>query len=465
MHDDPFVGFRSTRPLFVLNEDGTRFEIPKARQAYFRPESFAANKSANEYRVFVLGGSTVAGRPFGIETSFTTWLEIALRAADPSRNWEVVNCGGISYASYRLAPVLAEVLHYQPDLIILCTGHNEFLEARTFDHIAQRGKLLNTSLAAASRWRTFNLAREAFLRTQSKSSSEPAASRPILPTEVEALLDYRGGLEEYHHDEAQRRGIVAQFEYNLRRMVQMTRDAGVPLILVNPACNLAATPPFKSEHGPDLSAAEVSQWNALNDEARQYLRGQVRDVQQAARLFEQACQIDPQHAGGWYNLAKCYEAAGAWDDALRTYTRAKDADVCPLRILEPMHEAVLQVAQQMDVPLADAQQLFASRSEHGIVGGKWLVDHVHPSIEGHQLLADALLAVMENMGIIDPQPGWEEKQQQQFAAHHDSLNDLYFQQGMQKLKSLQDWAAGRARGMRPEMQNAPTAAIQETESQ
>ncbi len=183
-----------------------------------------------------------------------------------------------------------------------------------------------------------------------------------------------------------------------------------------------------------------------------------------ARSFEQACQIDPWHAGGWYNLAKCYEAVGQWDDAPCAYTQAKDTDVCPLRILEPMHEAVLQVAQQMGVPLADAQQLFADRSEHGIVGGRWLVDHVHPSIEGHQLLADELLAVMADEGVVDPQPGWEEKKRQQFAAHHDSLDDLYFQQGMQKLKSLQDWAAGRARRMRPGTRLAPTTAKQEAET-
>ena len=83
LHDDPFVGFRSTRPLFVLSSDGRRYEIPKARQTYFQAESFAAHKADNEYRIFVLGESTVQGNPYGIQTSFTTWLEIALAAADP----------------------------------------------------------------------------------------------------------------------------------------------------------------------------------------------------------------------------------------------------------------------------------------------------------------------------------------------------------------------------------------------
>ena len=146
---DPFVGFRSTRPLFVRNDEKSCYETAANRLKFFRPESFSASKSPTEFRVFCLGGSTVQGRPFKIETSFTTWLEISLQAADPSRQWQVVNCGGISYASYRLVPILREVLDYQPDLVVLYTGHNEFLEDRTYDHI----KIIRRCWPRLSMWR------------------------------------------------------------------------------------------------------------------------------------------------------------------------------------------------------------------------------------------------------------------------------------------------------------------------
>ena len=106
--------------------------MPIARQGFFRPESFASHKGSREFRIFCIGESTVQGNPWGIETAFSTWLELSLRAADPSREWQVVNAGGISYASYRLSPIVAEVLQYQPDLLILCVGQNEFLEDRTY---------------------------------------------------------------------------------------------------------------------------------------------------------------------------------------------------------------------------------------------------------------------------------------------------------------------------------------------
>lgn len=153
--EDPFVGFSAVHPLFVPSEDETRYEIPPSRRTFFRRDWFAAKKSADEFRIFCLGGSTVQGRPFAIETSFTTWLEINLQAADPRRRWQVVNCGGVSYASYRLVPILEEILNYRPDLIILYTGHNEFLEDRTYWHVKYLPKIVARPCELASQTRTF----------------------------------------------------------------------------------------------------------------------------------------------------------------------------------------------------------------------------------------------------------------------------------------------------------------------
>ena len=135
---DPYIGFSAIHPLFELNAAGDCYEVAASRQEFFRPDRFLASKPQDEFRVFCLGGSTVQGRPFAIETSFTTWLELSLQAAAPNTKWRVVNCGGVSYASYRLAPIMEEILAYEPDLIILYTGHNEFLEGPHVQRCAGR---------------------------------------------------------------------------------------------------------------------------------------------------------------------------------------------------------------------------------------------------------------------------------------------------------------------------------------
>ena len=184
--DDPFAGFRAVHPLFVVNEEGTRYEIAKSRLDYFRPESFAREKRPHEFRIFCLGGSTVQGRPFAIETSFTTWLELGLQAGQPDRQWEVVNCGGVSYASYRLVPILEEVLGYQPDLIVIYTGHNEFLEDRTYAHIKRMPEIVARPCELVAGTRTFTLVREGCLRLRGGDEATKEG-RPTLAAEVDAI--------------------------------------------------------------------------------------------------------------------------------------------------------------------------------------------------------------------------------------------------------------------------------------
>jgi hypothetical protein len=83
LQDDPFVGFNNLQPLFVLDNAKHAYHVAPARLKFFVQESFPAQKRPGTYRIFCLGGSTVQGRPFAKETSFTTWLQLALACADP----------------------------------------------------------------------------------------------------------------------------------------------------------------------------------------------------------------------------------------------------------------------------------------------------------------------------------------------------------------------------------------------
>ncbi len=439
-HADPFVGFRGSQPLFVLNEDEERYEIPPARQVFFRPESFAARKGANEFRIFCLGGSTVQGRPYAIETSFTTWLELSLQAAEPDRMWEVVNCGGISYASYRLAPILEEILqHYEPDGILVYTGHNEFLEERTYQGIKHRSRWMTELLRWAAKSRVFNLLQSAYQRTW--STAPITGDRTDLPEEVEALLDYQGGLEKYEPDPEWHAGVVEHFRYNIRRMIGLSREAGVPLWLVDPVCNLRDSPPFKAGHRVDLTADQLQRWNQLREEASRNFRSNPRD---AVALLEQAAQIDNQHAGLQYDLGKSYEAIGDMESARAAYLRACDLDLCPLRMTSPLRRSLLEVAQETKTPVIPVRELFENSSREGIPGGYLLVDHVHPSISGHQMITELILERIVQDGIVTPQAGWKQREKQSYEQHLASLDDKYYMQGQRRLEGLRKWAQGRA---------------------
>lgn len=418
--------FEAVRPLFVLNDAGDRYEVASNRLGYFRPESFAATKGSSEKRIFVLGGSTVQGRPYAVETSFTTWLELSLNAADSGFDWDVINCGGVSYASYRLRPVLDEVVDYEPDLVVIMTGHNEFLEDREFTALADRHSPSHLVRTAARLFRREN------------ASPRP---RSLLPEEVDALLDYRGGLERYSLDFAWRRAVADEFEANVRAMVERCRDIGVPLLLMRPVSNLRDSPPFKVEHDPGIARDDLSKWTLLRTASR--AAADANDYGLAAQTLAEAARIDRWHAGTWFELGRFYDAAGQFESSLDAYERACDADACPLRMTSELRRRLDSVATSAKRPLLDAHQLIASRSRDGVVDSQWMLDHVHPTIAGHQLIASEVTRWMIAERFVLADVDWEKQRDADYAAHREALGTAYFTEGARRLERLTNWAQGR----------------------
>ncbi len=445
LSEDPFVELESERPLFVLDDSGERYRTSPARTGWFRPDSFRARKPDDEFRIFCLGGSTVQGRPFAIETSFTTWLEIGLRAAAPDRRWEVVNCGGVSYASYRLVPILEEVLRYSPDLVVIYTGHNEFLEDRTYAHVKNLPEAVRAPYGLLARSRLFTLLRTGWLRLTGPPAEPVDEARPVLPEEVNALLDHRGGLEAYHRDEERRRGVVEHFRFNLRRIVESAAAENVEVVLIDPVCNLRDCPPFKSEHRRGLSEEDVARIDELRTSSARMVAGNRYDGRrEAVTLIERAISIDSEHAALWFDLGRCREVIGNTAGAREAYRRAKELDVCPLRILDEMRAAIVETGAAFGVPVVDVHALIEARSEKGIPGGDWLIDHVHPSIRGHKLIAAALEDELVRQGIVSRAEGWQERRDTARVAHEQTLDAHYFATGETRLNNLRLWARGRA---------------------
>ncbi|MBD3676295.1 MAG: SGNH/GDSL hydrolase family protein [Planctomycetaceae bacterium] len=433
--DDPYVGFAEVTPLF--EQQGDVYEIAPARLKFFAAESFPAVKPDNQSRIFVLGGSTVQGRPYSIETTFGTWLELGLQADNPQQSWDVVNCGGLSYASYRLVPILEEVLTYHPDLIVLCTGHNEFLEDRSYDHLKPDSSFERISMNLSASSHLFHLMRHAM-----GSMKAPQKPKPQLKGEVDAILDYNDSLRAYHRDDEWRQQIVAHFEFNLRRMLELCRRHNVPVILIRPPSNLADSPPFKSEVSEKLSPKQASEIRRLMNTARENYR---ENLSASIAALEKAVLIDPRYALAWYELGQCYLTRKRNHEAKQAFLQAREEDVCPLRIVSELEDVILRVARETKTSLLDAYELLEERSRSGMLDSQWLADHVHPTVAGHQLMAEALQKKMSEINLCVYEQDSSEREQV-WKAHLQSLDSHYFFKGQETLNSLRGWAAGRADG-------------------
>jgi hypothetical protein len=82
------------------------------------------------FRVFVFGGSSVAGSPFGHWGSFANFLEDELRRklTNPSLKVEVMNFGVSSIGSSKVRHIFEKAIKYSPDLVIFYMGNNELYD-------------------------------------------------------------------------------------------------------------------------------------------------------------------------------------------------------------------------------------------------------------------------------------------------------------------------------------------------
>jgi hypothetical protein len=94
----------------------------------------------------------------------------------------------------------------------------------------------------------------------------------------------------------------------------------------------------------------------------------------------------------------------------------------------------------------DVDELFQSVSTDQLVGEKWLVDHVHPRIEGHQLLGERLADfLVEKAWAVPEKSDWQNNRKQVYRDHLQELGEDYFVRGKQRLEGLMLWTQGRAR--------------------
>jgi hypothetical protein len=276
-------------------------------------------------------------------------------------------------------------------------------------------------------------------------SPQPARGPATLDAEVSALLDYQGGLAQYHRDESWRANVADHFRFAVSSLLAQAQTAEVPVLLVDPVSNIKDCPPFKIEFDPHMSEANRQRLSELLAQCEDSKLEQSRRTE----LLQEALALDDRHAGVLYQLGQAYLAAGLNEDARQALLRAKDEDVCPLRMTEPLREVLYALGRDANTPIVPVMTSFSERSPHGIPGDEWLLDHVHPTITGHQLIADLLLDSMSLQGWVKPVANWESTRQQLYRQHLATLDAPYYARGQEHLEGLRRWAKGRVTKLRP----------------
>jgi tetratricopeptide (TPR) repeat protein len=420
--EDPYVGFASAQPLFVdsVSPAGERLKVTNpAKLSHFNHQVFPAEKAKGTFRIFSVGGSTAYGHPWRDPVSFSGWLRELLPKADSGRHWEVINAGGISYASYREAMLIAELSRYQPDLFLVYSGHNEFLEERTYRSTTGIPVLVRELSSLMDHTRTYSAMRRLMGKTSaSKAASTEGASAGSgdrgkgaafsMAEEVDDVLAKTIGPTSYTRNDSLHARILEHYRASLERMAKLAHAAGAEVIFLTTPGNEKDCSPFKSEPTPGLGpqdAARIDAWKRKADS----LSG---SPSQALALHDSMVALDPRNAGLLYAAGRNAYAAGAFPRAKTLLQKALDEDICPLRASGAMRGIVLKTAEATGAQALDFTGLLEKKtladSGNTVLGEPDFVDHVHLSIDDYRYMALAIIGKMSARGMAKTAPGWDE---------------------------------------------------------
>jgi lysophospholipase L1-like esterase len=345
----------------------------------------AMPKPAGTFRIFALGGSTTFG--LGVKHAYPELVEEEVNARG-GLHFEVINGGVPAAGSHRVFEVLKEAANFDPDLVLVYVGHNEFLEDVFFapDSILGRQQRMKrfASRFLIVRWLSdacdlSGWAHRSFRKAPLQRHFFGNTNFPLIRT-----------LEQYQ-------ARLAFLDSNLDLMVDYARAHHFRIVLMPEVANLMA-PPGDSVHGPGFLQAD--RWSALMSEGQRCLaRG---DPAAAIAALQQAAVLDPDYAMTHFGIAQAMIATGDLGAARAELDRANALDRRGDRINGDIRETISAAALRSGIPLLDMQaDLYGQRTDvHGPFGAKLFLDHCHPTEEGHRILARRILGFLSARGLI-----------------------------------------------------------------
>lgn len=327
---------------------------------YSNQEVFDEVKQKNSLRIFVLGESSAAGFPFAPLGSFSRYMQQRLDLVYPQSKIEVVNLGITAINSYTINDLFPGVLEMSPDLVIIYTGHNEYygaLGVGSMESFGTSRTIIKLGLWL-NRFKTFELLTD-IIRTISGWIS------PLNAVNQDATLMERMVSEQHitYDSEIYQEGIE-QFKVNMHEILELAVQKNVKILLSTLTCNTLDQQPFVS-----LKTENYPPAKEIFEKAKQELRnGKIRTA-----------------------------------DSLFTY--AKELDALRFRAPEAINNIIMSYSIEFDFPLVNIDSVFRSNSLHGIVGDNLMTDHLHPTLEGYQLMGKAFFESMKSNGYLpDTEP-------------------------------------------------------------
>ncbi len=222
---DPFFGFFGSYRAYgpeTLGSFGTVLGTNPNKLSTLQLEYFTSNKKPGAIRIFCLGGSTVHGSYY--RETYVRVLKLLTAQQMGDGRLEIINCGGAGYSIQQILKLARELVHYEPDIFIIITGHNEFSSIRYHRDLLNQGPFVRFMRVFLDNFRLVHLLKH-FLGVIKPAKIHYEHTPPHGPITAE-----------------ERAYILSQMRTNLTETAGIITQANAKLILGPAAMNLKHPP-------------------------------------------------------------------------------------------------------------------------------------------------------------------------------------------------------------------------------
>ena len=387
-----FIDYPENKNYFILNPDASKRYFTNQKIATTgNIEPFTKKKYGHTFRIFVLGESTTIGYPYFHNGSFHRWLQYRLTHTFPDRNFEIINLSLTAVNSYTVFGFAKELVDYEPDAVLIYTGHNEYygaLGVGSTERIGGTPQLIDLILYLRQ-FRLVQLLTDVYENLQrSVSVNKPGSGGTRMKLMVaDQQIPYRSALYE--------RG-VEQFQRNMGRTLELLTKHNIPVFVSSLVSNEKDLKPFVSFPVDPVKFPEFKTNYNLGLAALQ-----SGNVPTADAYFKAANQVNDTHALCTYYLGQTAYVQGDFGQAKRYFSKAKDLDGLRFRAPESFNAIIRQLCQSYkNAHFVDAKALLEAHSAHVIIGDELILEHVHPDLNGYALLSDAFYEALKTTKLI-----------------------------------------------------------------
>lgn len=367
-------------PIYRINEKvGERYlnhniNNQNVQMPRIYSDTLAVSKPKNEKRIFVLGGSSVQGYPYPYIIAFPAQLEILLSSRFPDWSFHVINCGVTALNSFALVDFTEEILDYQPDLLIVYSGHNEFYGA--FGSASSVKSFTRNRLLTRI---TMKLQRSAVYRSVQSVSSKLAGWTSEDTPQI-GLIEIMAKNQAIPWDSTLVDDTLLNFKENVQIICNMAANAGVPVVIGTVVSNVEGLSPM------GLLNDDSAYFNSLKTRGLEYLA--ASDITGTAQIADELKNKFPINAWGSFLAGKSKNLNHPGSGCVEL-KNARDLDGLRFRAPGRLNDIIRQIGVESGnhVTVVDIEPAFDEYSGKGCPGYDLFVDHVHPTAYGHYLIA------------------------------------------------------------------------------